>query len=339
MRAWACFGVIAGSCLAAGLAADPAAGLQDFQLGQKFQAARQWGSAARQYSKTLQDDPKAYWAYKALGTVYYQAGDHRGALSYYHRYLALNPSDGATQAFAARLQAELGGYAPAAATTAVTPAVTPAAQAADNPASHGGFGIRVEGDEVLNNGADLASLFTAPGQTAGTTGGLAAGYGLGVDYTTDSGFMMGLDAMEGPTRHDTLVITNGSGSGTLQTAIDSSIFGADAGWRFGIGHYVMVEPNLGLDYMMSTLSITGSNATASASGFAAWPKVRAEFVWKWFGIGLDAGYLWAQLSPVKGSNGVTVQQTSPSGSTSTWVMNNGGLSLGLYAAYHFTVPL
>jgi hypothetical protein len=56
-------------------------------------------------------------------------------------------------------------------------------------------------------------------------------------------------------------------------------------------------------------------------------------------VRLRSWQLWAQLSPVKDSHGNTLQQISSSGSTSTWVMNNGGLSFGLYAAYHFTPPL
>ena len=328
-RAWLGLGM--GWALAAGLAADPAAGSQDFQLGQKYQAARQWGNAARQYLKTLQDDPKAIWAYKALGTVYYQGGDRRGALAYYQRYLALNPSDSATQAFAARLRTALGAPAPAAAAQPAQPAHTASA-------SHGGFGVRVGGDMVLNNGADVAALSGGPGFNPTVTGPNPIGYGLGADYTTDGGFMTGLDFTEGPSRSYT--ITEAGLPGSEQLAINNQTFGLDAGWRIGIGEHFMLEPNLGLDYMLSNLNLTfgGGSATATASGFAAWPKLRAEFVWGCFGVGLSAGYLWAQLSPVK-DTGTTLQQTSSSGSTSTWVMNNGGLSFGLYAAYHFTPPL
>ncbi|HXC64676.1 MAG TPA: tetratricopeptide repeat protein [bacterium] len=323
-----------GTALCTGLYADPATGLQDFKTGQGFQAARQWGNAVKQYLKCLQDDPKAYWAYKALGTVYYQAGDHRGALAYYQRYLALNPSDSATQAFAGRLRAESGVAAPATSAGAAAGAQAQPAQAKSN--SHGGFGIRAEGDYVLNNGADLVALYTQPGVTAATSGANGTGYGLGLDFTTNGGFMTGIDYMDGPSRACSLSLNGGTLSSKV--AIANQTFGLDAGWRLGFGTHFMVEPNLGLDYMLTTMTIN-SNSVCTASGFSAWPKLRAEAVWGCLGVGLSAGYLWAQLSPVKNSSGWSLQQYSSSGASSTWVMNNGGLSFGLYAAYHFTPPL
>jgi hypothetical protein len=326
-----------GLACATTLAADPAASLQDFQLGQKYQAAHQWGNAAKQFLKALQDDPKAYWSYKALGTIYYQAGDHRGALVYYQRYLALNPSDSATQAFATRLRTELGVAGPAA--PAATASAAPAGPSGSGPTSHGGFGVRIGGDMVLNNGADVKTLASMPGfSPPEVTGSNAIGYGLSADYTTDGGFMTGIDAMEGPSRSYT--VTYAGVSGSEQFAFTNQTFGLNAGWRLGFGSHFMVEPNLGLDYMLSSLKISNPvfSGTFTASGFAAWPRLRAEFVWGCFGVGLSAGYLWAQLSPVD-DNGSPIKQTNSDGSTSTWVMNNGGVSIGIYAAYHFTPPL
>jgi hypothetical protein len=338
MRWSAWLGLAMGLAAGASLHADPAAGLQDFKAGQSFQAARQWGNAVRQYLKCLQDDPKAYWAYKALGTVYYQAGDHRGALAYYQRYLALYPSDTATQAFASRLRTELGTAAPAGQPTA--PADTAQARPAESgPSSHGGFSLRVEGAAVMDSGADLVAGSIGPNQTASTPGGLAPGYGLGVDYSTDTGFVVGLEAMDGPIRNDTVTITVPFGSVAEKVTVNNTTVGLNAGWSIGVGRHILIQPNLELGYMMSTLTVANASGSDTASGFEAWPKLRGEYVWGSWGLGLDLGYLWAQLKPVKGPNGKDVQQTSSSGSTSTWVMDNGGLSFGLYAAYHFNPPL
>jgi tetratricopeptide (TPR) repeat protein len=101
MRLFGSLLFISGLALAASaLHADAASAAADFKLGQAQQAAKQWGPAAKLYLKVLQDDPQATYAYKALGTVYYQAGDKRGALAYYDRYLTTHPQDTATKGFA-----------------------------------------------------------------------------------------------------------------------------------------------------------------------------------------------------------------------------------------------
>src|SRR5665213_2267863 len=84
-----------------------------FQAGKQYQAAKQLKAAVMAYRGALKADPTLTMAYKALGTVYYQAGDRKGALFFYDRYLTTNPDDTATKNFADSIRASLGQAAPA----------------------------------------------------------------------------------------------------------------------------------------------------------------------------------------------------------------------------------
>ena len=307
---------------AVGLWADAAAGRADYLAGQRFQAARRWGPAAQQYLKALKDDPQAYGCYRALGTLYYEAGDRHGALAYYDRYLALNPGDTATRAFADALRAQLGGRS-----------ATVAAPAAARPAPSGGFSLRLDAAAVMNDGSDVASLYQAS-----PPGGLGAAVGVGLDYALADGLVGGLDLVYGPLRtYNVNIIGYGI---TQKWAISNFMVGVNPGWRFKLAHHWLVEPRLELGYMASSTTLTDNvgdpAATLSAGGFEAWPQLRGEYVFGHWGIGASLGYLWAMLSPVT-SDQNTQPIPNPSGS-GNWVMNNGGLSMGFFGAYHFNLP-
>ena len=308
--------------LAAGLHADAAAGKADFLLGQKYQAAKQWGPAAKADLQTFKDDHQAYWAYKALGTVYYQAGDKRGALAYYDRYLAINPKDTATKAFANSLREQQGGAAPALANS-------PAAVQRD----HGGFSVRLDLGGVMNDGADVASLYSAS-----SPGGFATGLGFALDYALEGGFVGGVDFIYGPSRsYDVSIIGM---SETDHWAINNMVFGVSPGWRFKLAQHWMIEPRVMLGYMLDSTTVSssagGPSDDLSASGLAIWPQVRGEYVFGKWGVGGSLGYLMANLSPVTDKTaGESVPDPSGSGN---WVMKNGGVSFALYGAYHFNPP-
>ena len=117
-----------GLALAAGSArADRNKAMAFFQQGKQSQSARHWRTAILAYDAALKADPSFFYAYKALGTVYYEAGDHRGALSFYDLYLRYQPTDSATRAFAAKIHAELTMPHPAA-PAVPAPAQAPAAR-------------------------------------------------------------------------------------------------------------------------------------------------------------------------------------------------------------------
>src|ERR1700722_3779301 len=82
--------------------------LADFAAGRRYEAAGRWAPAANAYDAALKADSSLTVAYKALGRVYYMAGDRKGALYFYDRYLSSNPGDAATRDFADSLRAALG---------------------------------------------------------------------------------------------------------------------------------------------------------------------------------------------------------------------------------------
>jgi hypothetical protein len=321
-------------CLALGLAclgwpaaarADRAAALADFNQGKQYQAARQWRQAIQCYTASLKADPGFYYADKALGTVYYQAGDHRGALAYYDLYLKSAPADGPTRAFADRIRAELGGAKPvqAAATPAAQPASQPGAQAGQ--ALKGGFDVRAFGGGVLDSGSDLAADFSQV--TVGSC--FAIHGGLGVDYGWPIGAVLGLDLVDGPNRSNSLNVP-----GAAATANISS-FGAflNAGWRFHPWQDIDLEARLGVGFLSSTLQITGQGSSDpwSGSGIGVWPELRGEYEVGNWGLGLSLGYLASNtpsLTDTTTNQAVTIQNTKVT-------LQTGGPSVGLFVVYHF----
>jgi hypothetical protein len=325
---WA-LGLVLGLVGSAPLWADAAS---DFKLGQQYQAAKQWGAAVKAYSQALKDDPNATYAYKALGTVYYMAGDKRGALAYYRRYLATHPQDAATRRFADQLAAALGQPA-----VAASNAPAPAA-AASGP--HGGLSLRVEGGAVMDSPADVLKFYPSNSQPAGS-GGMAPAVGIAADYALEGGFVLGLDLIDGPNRTDK--VTWG-GSGTTYTdtfKFSNFCIGVTPGWRFRLGHAWLLEGRLGIGYLSSTLNIstTFDNQTVSgtSSGFDVWPQLRGEYAFGHWGIGASLGYLYANATPVKAVSG-GVSYTMQTSDGSNWTESNGGPSFALYAAYHFHSP-
>jgi hypothetical protein len=307
------------------LRADTIATQADYRLGQQYAGAKQWGAAVRQYLKVLQDDPKALYVYKAVGTAYYQAGDRKGALVYYHRYLAAYPSDVATATFVARLEG--------------SPALAPA-ETATTTISEIPFGLtaRIELGGVPNSGADIIQLYGS-GSGASSMGAIA---GLGADYALRGGFIGGLDLLWGPQRNYTATYSAAGASTTdTWTVSNLSVF-LTPGWRFRVMPKLLVEPRLGLGFMMSNVHATlgsGGAFDAAASGPVFWPQVRGEWLFGKYGVGLNLGYLLASFNPVKDSHGNTVQVYDASGNPSNWSVNNGGISASVYGTYHFNWSL
>jgi hypothetical protein len=59
---------VVGMLAAAGNAmADTAGAAAAYKRGQQYQTAKQWGGAVKEYQAALKEDPKYFYAYKALG--------------------------------------------------------------------------------------------------------------------------------------------------------------------------------------------------------------------------------------------------------------------------------
>jgi hypothetical protein len=297
---------------------SPSSALADFNQGKQYQAARQWRQAIQYYAAALKDAPTFYYAYKALGTVYYQAGDHRGALAYYDLYLKSAPGDHATRAFAERIRAQLG-----AARVPAAPAAQPAAEAAPSAKARasltGGFDVRAFGGAVMDSGSDLAGDF--PGANVASC--VAGDGGLGLDYGFPLGFVAGLDVMLGPDR------SHGLSAGTSSaTATISNLAGfINAGWRFAFFNEVVLEPRIGLGIISGELSISGITDTYAGVGFGVWPELRAEVELGTWGLGLSAGYLSSNIPTLTDSNNNQVLRNA--------ALQTGGPSVGFFVVYHF----
>jgi hypothetical protein len=326
--------VLALACLAPAVAAtaDRATALADFNQGKQYQSARQWRQAIQCYSASLKSDPAFYYAYKALGTVYYQAGDHRGALSYYDLYLKSAPGDTATAAFAAKIRAEFGAAPVAALPQAGAPAQTAAPESRLPKVKGGGpvqalvpgFDVRAFAGGVLDSGSDLVADF--PG--AGASGCFAAGGGLGLDYGFGNGFVAGLDVMLGPNRSNGLT----AGTASATATVNNMCAFLNAGWRFALLQNFVLEPRLGLGLVSGSLSISGVPDTFTGIGLGVWPELRAEYELGNWGLGLSAGYLSSNIPSLTDN---TTNKIATNQNNSNVVLQTGGPSVGLFAVYHF----
>jgi hypothetical protein len=295
--------------------------LSDYKAGLGFQATRQWKAAVGAYQAALREDPSLTMAYKGLGTVYYMAGDHRGALYFYGRYLAANPGDTATRNFAEGLRASLG-----------------PAPSGPPPAVHGGpfrpgFDLRLPFTGLLASAADVDkfySNYSAPPASSGFTAtnnvpqsGLAlGGVGLGLDFGLSNGFVQGFDFLYGPAR--AYSVSNSASYEGSNVVTQSDTYGINQysflltpGWRFKAADNVVLEPRLGLGWTNAnlnaayTLSFSPEYASqfssyagtysyaASGSGFLFWPEIKGEYVVGQFGVGLSLGYLYGTPIPMK----------------------------------------
>src|ERR1700677_1580844 len=103
-----CIAFVAGILiLPAAASAYTAEAMADYQAGNRYDAAKQLRMAGLSYEAALRADPNMTGAYAAMGRVYFEAGDHKGALYYYDRYLAYHPDDTATKDFADNLRVSI----------------------------------------------------------------------------------------------------------------------------------------------------------------------------------------------------------------------------------------
>jgi hypothetical protein len=326
------FLALAVACLAwpAPAHADRATALTDFNQGKQYQAARQWRQAIQCYTAALKTDPSFYYSYKALGTVYYQAGDHRGALSYYDLYLKSAPADDATRAFAEKIRAELAGLRPAPAAARPAPASQPGQGGGEDLAA--GFDVRAFGGAVLDSGSDLASDFGGGVQVGSCIADLG---GLGVDYGWPFGAVLGADLMVGPLRSHSLSVP-----GAKATATIANVAGfVNAGWRFRAFEDCVVEARLGVGALSGAMQITGAGPSDMWQGFGYgfWPELRGEFELGNWGLGLSLGYL---VSDIPTLTDTTTNQVVVNNQTKANVaLQTGGPSFGLFTVYHFRALL
>ena len=302
--------------------ADTAAAAADYKQAQQFQAAKQWGAAVKAYQAALAAEPRYIWAYKGLGTTYYLAGDKKGALTYYDRYLQSNPSDAATKAFADKLRASLGA-APAAA--APVPAAAASSYSGKSPLAGLSFGLGLDG--LLASADDINQLLGSnPPQTFQSSFGFGAD--LGVDYGFANGFVIGGKFAYGPNRSHALTYSDGS-SDTV--AINNLMIAVSPGYRIAMGEKSWIDLRVDLGYLIvtgtETVAYNGFSQayTFTSSGYAVIPQV--AYVYKInsnFGLSGGLGYMISSASPVNDDKGQPLLIYSSTGSTSNFAVTTGG---------------
>jgi hypothetical protein len=334
MRAqgWGILGVAFLMALAtASVHADTAAAAADYKQAQQFQTAKQWGAAVKAYQAALAAEPRYIWAYKGLGTTYYLAGDKKGALVYYDRYLQSNPSDTATQAFADKLRASLGaGAAPAAPAPA---AAAGAAYAEKSPIAGLSFGLGLDG--LLASADDINQLLGS-GATQTFQSSFGFGADLAADYGFANGFVIGGKFAYGPNRSHALTYSDGS-SDTI--AINNLMLAISPGYRMAMGGQSWIDLRLDLGYLMvtgtETYAYNGSSQsyTFTSSGYAVIPQVAyAHKIGSNFGISGGLGYMISSASPVNDDKGQPVLIYSSDGSSKNFAVTTGGpfIRVGFY---------
>jgi hypothetical protein len=191
-----------------------------------------------------------------------------------------------------------------------------------------GFDVRVFGGGDYNGGEDLETDFGVPSNSD-----VAAYFGLGGDYAFRSGFVVGMDWMDGPLRRHTLGGAAYSFSGVVSVNNVSGFI--TPGWRVSPLPDLLVEARLGLGLVDATevVQVDGvGNFTYTGLGYGVWPEIRAEYEIGHWGLGLSAGYLASLVDSVADSNGQILQNVNASNAT----LHTEGVSLALFGTYHFT---
>ncbi|HTB23013.1 MAG TPA: tetratricopeptide repeat protein [bacterium] len=104
--------VVALLAVAGPVFADKDVAYADYREGIVQERTRDYPGAVASFKAALNEEPSLIYAEKQLGNCFYYLGDDRAALKHYDLYLAIDPSDAATEKFAEYLRARSAGRAP-----------------------------------------------------------------------------------------------------------------------------------------------------------------------------------------------------------------------------------
>jgi hypothetical protein len=299
---------------AAALRADEAGAQAYYRRGLAFQAAKRYAKAEACYQAALRADPKAAYALKALGTNAYLSGDQAAALRWYRQYLALNPFDRATKAFADRLQARLGD-------DALKPPEKRLGGGADIHVSLGG---------AYADSADLTKLYYSPGPP--NTDSVAMAVAVGGAWGFSSGLTLGVDFSAGPLRDYTVNYSNGTADKWVFMPFNVM---AELGWRIPLTDRLVLQPRVGLGVAVVSAQYDESNGwsrTADGAGLAYWPELTCEYQLGRWGLTAALGYYSSSVSPMVDS---ADQMPWKDASGSDWAMVTHGVTFSLGTSFHF----
>lgn len=326
--------LLAALLLAPGLArpdGGPAQGA--YARGQEFQSRRQWTEAVQAYMEALKDDPQYFYAYKSMGSTYYEAGDVKSALACFDRYLALNPGDDATRTFAAKLRDALRtGTSPEAAARAAH------LKAGLEPGFRSGYAVGAGLGGVLVQADDVNKLLPAgSGVSFGQSFAMAAN--LDGEYGFENGVVVGAGFLFGPNRSHSLATSDPADP---SAAVTVSNLGLDVsgGYRVRVGDSSWLEARAALGGLLANLdSSEGGTASggiaASGLGYLLWPEACYDVAIapNWVGS-FSAGYMLSSVGVREG--GV---KGGPLGGGGTLALQTSGPSVRVGVSYCFNAPL
>jgi hypothetical protein len=306
--------------------ADEALAQADYARGQQFQAQRLWTEAVSAYMDTLRQDPDFFYAYKSMGTTYYEAGDTKSALACYDRYLAMNPNDEPTRTFTEKLRLTL----------QVDSSPEAAARAVDEAAGQDlefrpGWSVGAGLGGVVAQASDIDKLL--PQGSADSYGAsFAVDADLDADYGFANGLLGGVDLILGPDRNHALSSGDTADEAGAIT-VSSMGLAVEGGFRPRLGRNSWLDLRMGLGAMSSSLG-SDEGGSGSGSGWLLWPQIsyNMAFTPHWVGV-FGAGYLASSVDPYSGGKRIAV----PGGGD--LVLDTGGFSLKLGVSYCFRSPV
>jgi hypothetical protein len=296
----------------------------DYARGQALQERRQWTEAIQAYQEALKADPHFVYAYKSMGTVYYDSGDPRSALACFDLYLHAKPDDDATRAFADTLRRRL--------SSDTSPEA--AAAAAHREA------VPTDFRRGLDIGADLGlafaqandlnqSLPAASGASYGSSEALALD--LNANFGFEGGAVLGCGLLLGPNRSHSL----SGGTPGLPGTITVSSLGlfVDGGYRQRLSRDSWLDGRVSAGVLSSQIGISGSASSPSGNGLMVWPQLtyNVALTQQWV-ADFGGGYMASAVTPDNAGKAVSL-----GGNRLT--LDSGGFTLRVGVSYFFSSPL
>jgi hypothetical protein len=254
-----------------------------YMQGLALERARRYSEAVKAFDEAIALNPRYAWAYRDQGTCYYYLGDIENARRAYAQYLALNPRDTKTKAFAKSLKRKQ-------------------APAQETAPSFAGLFLDVGVSGLELNNSDIKN-FLADGDgwdASGPSSSLNWMFQLRGGYQAQAGWDIYGKLGFGPWRTTDITWFWSPGSPAILTLSEWG-FGLGGGyhWQFG-RHSLGLNADLGPSFLSGAYSISGKGVDGGFD-FTSWAiayEVSANYelkVSKHFGLGLDLGYRLAKF--------------------------------------------
>jgi hypothetical protein len=255
-----------------------------YKQGVALERAGAYSKAIEAFEAAITANPSFAWPYRDMGTCYYRLGDIENARRAYAQYLALNPRDTQTKAFAKSLKHK---QAPALETA---------------PSFAGLFlDVGVAGLELSNSDIKNFLAYGDGWDASGPSNSLNWMFQFRGGYQAQAGWDIYGKLAFGPWR-DTDITWFWAPGSTANLTLSEWGLGLGGGyhWQFG-RHDLGLNADLGPSFLNGDYSITGKGVDGGFD-FTSW-AIAYEFsanyelkISKHFGLGLDLGYRLAKFN-------------------------------------------